>query len=1105
MSSKFRRYRYRVTSRARTIILPCAALLLAVNIYYAWVVMTSPVDPNVRHVENLLNDIREQTRAEAVGWISTQYDSIYLAREWYGDFASRWGDKGVCLMLFSGDSLLYWSDYPLPVTDCDYWKNRTGTIRSAERDQVLTINYSQGERSAVVVVNLFNAVTNIYNPYLFHSNDQNLLPATDSVVAKSISALRVEAAGNAFYIEPLVPLHMPVTIQFCGWFGILMLGVWVKMFITRATTRGNVYWCLLVLIAILMGLRCLIGWAEIPYPTGELFRPIYGQHNYLLHSLGDTILNAGLVLLICIYLYGVRGKIIWRYKRFNRTHKILSGILIYGFIGTISAVFHYALILSIHTPHINIQIYDIFDLSYMTVMFYLFATMFVACAVLLGVVAGELFSQKTLIYRVGFCAAVVLAILWPLEDYISNTGPMMVLFLSTYLLTEFLRGHFRSYGTLVLTLLIFSSYITYFATIEDSTAQNNLQRLYARILTTSPEDRLLGMQIEDRRNSDVRFKNFTYAKISDGKIVFKHNNSNSYQGIASLLVDNRDTTIARDDQKHLVYHDPRNPLKIVVVSRRETTILDSTALFVYIFLSLFITCLLMLRMSGLPINFHLIGTRYTVHVRAVVMGVVLFSMSCVTVVIINHMMINVRRDMRQFVNNNMQYLSDRLNQLIRDYPMIDDYSITPQGMTTLRDWINFERNDSEYTLNVFAVDGSLMMSTQATPDLTWMNTEAYQYLHNMGRPYFTKVTESSGYTSAYMPIVVNGQTVCYLNMLYYTLNSRSVFLQHDLLADVLNLFLIILFAAFVISELFYHLLTNPFRRLGSAMRNISSMQKIETKDKSGSISDEVDMLVKQYNAMIDNLRESYVQLARSEREGAWREMARAVAHEIKNPLTPMRLKVQMLQRAMQEASCEELRPRIDSTLELLVEQIDLLSRIAGEFSDFARLGEGAPQRIDLAPLICGAAQLYSSYDNIEMHLNCSRVECDREYPNGLTYSDDGHLHIWISADADHLRRVFVNLFLNAVQAIGSRPDGLIEVAARIEKGRIYITITDNGGGIPVELQGRMFQPNFTTKSSGSGLGLAISHKIITLLGGNISFVTTPGAGTVFTVELPICQ
>lgn len=1105
MSSKFRRYRYRVMSRARTILLPCAALLLAVNIYYTWVVMTRVVDPDVRHIENRLSDIRDQTQSEAQEWLSTQYDSIYLDREWYGDFATRWGDKGVYLMLFSGDSLLYWSDYPLPVTDCAYWKVHTGTIRSQERDQVLTINYSRGDRSAVVIIDLFNATTNNYNPYLFHSNSQNLLPLTDSLIANSMSAQKVKAADNTLYIEPLVPLHMPIAVQFCGWFGILMLGVWVKMFVTRATTRGNVYWCLLTLIGVLLSLRCLISWAEIPYPTGELFRPIYGQHNYLLQSLGDTILNAGLVLLICIYLYGVRGKIGWRYKRFNKTQKIITAILIYGFIAAITAVFHYALILSIHTPHINIQIYDIFDLSYMTIMFYLFATMFVACSVLLNVVSRELFALKTLIYRVVFCIAALLVMLWPLEDYISNTGPVMVLFLSTYLLTDLVRGRFRSYGALVLTLLIFSSYITYFATIEDSTAQNNMQRLYARILTTSPEDRLLGMQIEDRRNSDVRFKNFTYAKVSNGKIVFKHNNSNSYLGIASLLVDNRDTTIARDNQKHLVYHDPRDPYEIVIVSRRETTLLDSTALFVYIFLILFVTCLLVLRMSGHLINFHLIGTRYTVHVRAVVMSIVLFSMSCVTVVIINHMMTNVRRDMRQFVNNNMQYLSDRLTRLFDGYPPSDSLSLTPQCMTTLRDWINFERNDSEYTLNIFAADGSLVISTQTTPDLGWMNAEAYQYLHNMGRPYFTKNVESLGYTSAYMPIVMNGQTVCYLNMLYYTLNSRSVFLQHDLLADVLNLFLIILFAAFVISELFYHLLTKPFRRLGGAMRNISSMQKIETMVTSSSISDEVDLLVKQYNTMIDNLKDSYVQLARSEREGAWREMAKAVAHEIKNPLTPMRLKVQILQRAMQSSSCEDLRPRIESTLELMVEQIDLLSRIASEFSDFARLSEGTLQRIDLVPLICGAAQLYSSYDNIDMHLDCSHVECDGKYPQGLTYSDDGHPHIWVSADADHLRRVFVNLFQNAVQAIGQRPDGQIEVVARIEKGRIYITITDNGGGIPLELHGRMFQPNFTTKSSGSGLGLAISHKIITLLGGNINFVTTPGAGTAFTVELPICQ
>lgn len=301
------------------------------------------------------------------------------------------------------------------------------------------------------------------------------------------------------------------------------------------------------------------------------------------------------------------------------------------------------------------------------------------------------------------------------------------------------------------------------------------------------------------------------------------------------------------------------------------------------------------------------------------------------------------------------------------------------------------------------------------------------------------------------------------------------------------------------------------------MGNISKMQKIDAVGSSRKISDEIGMLVEQYNTMIDYLEESYRQLARSEREGAWREMARQVAHEIKNPLTPMRLKIQMLQRSMKHEDRTRLQPKVEETLSLLLEQIDLLTKIASEFSDFAKIGEGHPTRIDLVPLLCNVAKLYSGYENIgiRLHFEC---ECNLDPVFGIQAKKEteqfasvplpavnNHEPVWITADPDHLTRVFVNICQNAVQAMSGQQHAWIDIDLRIHCERVWISFRDNGPGIPEEIRHKIFTPNFTTKTSGSGLGLAVSRKIVELLGGHISFESTLGMGTTFTIDLPLAE
>ena len=213
-------------------------------------------------------------------------------------------------------------------------------------------------------------------------------------------------------------------------------------------------------------------------------------------------------------------------------------------------------------------------------------------------------------------------------------------------------------------------------------------------------------------------------------------------------------------------------------------------------------------------------------------------------------------------------------------------------------------------------------------------------------------------------------------------------------------------------------------------------------------------------------------------------MARQVAHEIKNPLTPMKLSIQYLQKAIQERNpnTEALSKKVSATL---VEQIDQLAKIASDFSQFANITKIKSETFDVTDLLMSLVDLYSSNE---------RVKIDYKHPGKVGL---------IMADRSQISRLFTNLFQNAIEASENRNTVLINIAQEIEDQQLLIHFADNGSGIPTGKLNKIFTPNFTTKSSGTGLGLAISKGIVENANGKIWFDTEEGKGTTFHITLPI--
>ena len=325
------------------------------------------------------------------------------------------------------------------------------------------------------------------------------------------------------------------------------------------------------------------------------------------------------------------------------------------------------------------------------------------------------------------------------------------------------------------------------------------------------------------------------------------------------------------------------------------------------------------------------------------------------------------------------------------------------------------------------------------------------------------------------------ELMAYMSLPYF---ARQHGLEQEvvsLLAALTNIYVLLILLAVVLALFISNRITEPLRIIRENLRTL----KLDKRNQAieWESNDEIGELVKEYNRTLNELVKNAELLARSERESAWREMAKQVAHEIKNPLTPMKLHVQMLERSYKDGA-DDIGERIERTAKALIEQIDTLSNIATEFSSFAKMPKAQIEEVDLRELLQSCTDLHKESEEAE-----------------VVFVDKIGQPVLVQADSKQMLRVMNNLVKNAIQAIPETEEGKIEITLTRERSSLLISVKDNGTGIPKDVQERIFVPNFTTKTSGMGLGLAMVKNIIEGLGGEIWFETKEDVGTTFFIRL----
>ncbi|MCW3109403.1 MAG: nitrogen regulation protein NtrY [Segetibacter sp.] len=592
--------------------------------------------------------------------------------------------------------------------------------------------------------------------------------------------------------------------------------------------------------------------------------------------------------------------------------------------------------------------------------------------------------------------------------------------------------------------------------------------------------------------------NLTYAVYNKGELISSAGDYNFLSHIPkNQLLRQEYKEHHKGEFNELWYNAGNN--KLVIIVRNASLFIESITLFAYLFGS-FLFIIVLFQVGHFLIRFKFSykrlknGLKLNIRhqIQSAIIFISIFSFLVIGIATISFYINRFRQTNQERLVKAIKILGDEIETQVANHTIFDDaVEIYELGAgseleKTFKEIAEIHNVDA----NFFDINGNLRVSTQP-------------YMYNKGilsrmmdpnafyRLRFNKEIQviqeekvsNFAYLSIYVPIKdENGELYAYLNIPY--LNTQKELNQEisNFLVTliVLNAFIFVIASA--ISVLLTNRITSSFTLIANKMKDINLGKANE--EITWNANDEIGALVNEYNKMVKKLEESALALAKSEREGAWREMARQVAHEIKNPLTPMKLSIQYLERAIKDKSpnMQEMSERVSATL---VEQIDQLAKIASDFSQFANIGNVKIEVFDVNEILNSLINLYSTNEKV----NITFIHPDQK--------------ALISADRTQINRLFTNLFQNAVEASEGQQMIDIVVTEVITANKLQIAITDHGGGISIEKQQKIFTPNFTTKSSGTGLGLAMCKGIVEKANGRIWFDTEEGKGTTFHVLLPL--
>jgi two-component system nitrogen regulation sensor histidine kinase NtrY len=586
----------------------------------------------------------------------------------------------------------------------------------------------------------------------------------------------------------------------------------------------------------------------------------------------------------------------------------------------------------------------------------------------------------------------------------------------------------------------------------------------------------------------VKLRDYSFAKYINGRLVLRTGDFPFDKSDGGYIEKGTDYRIFnREGYKHLLY---KNGNITVMISEPRTSATDVIISFAYLFAFILLLGNLVLLLVKKPQLKSILWFSFRQKLQISFIAVLLFSFISVGIAIAFF-------SVRQYQSRHLENIKEKINsvyielgnKLSQEQRLDADWR--NENYPSLNEFLISLSNVFNTDINLYSPQGYLMATSRPEVffrDLTSrrLNMDAFINLENLTKSEYIQKEKiaSLEFVSAYVPFYnESDQLLAYLNLPYFRMQSVLARDISNVIVAVINFTLLLIIITMVIAVIISKTLTSPLRMLSEGLASVELGKKSEHLSYDGH--DEISDMVKQYNRMVDELQESAGKLANSEREYAWREMAKQVAHEIKNPLTPMKLNIQQLYKSWKDGI-----PGFEKKLELFtknqIENIETLSSIASAFSSFAKMPVASPVDINLADSIQATLELFRGAENIKFR---------PRWPHDC--------RIMVHMDKEHLSGIFSNLIKNAIQSVPQGREGTIGVTIELKGDKVIVSVTDNGTGIPEELKKNLFTPNFTTKSSGMGLGLSIVKRFAESANGRVWFESEINKGSSFFVELPV--
>jgi two-component system nitrogen regulation sensor histidine kinase NtrY len=629
--------------------------------------------------------------------------------------------------------------------------------------------------------------------------------------------------------------------------------------------------------------------------------------------------------------------------------------------------------------------------------------------------------------------------------------------------------------------------ITYFGQFEfvakGGSEANIFIELNSKILSEGvgfPELLLPVNSLENRLKN-----NFSFAKYYNGELIDRGGKFTYALSSEAYKFSGKDIFFERwEGYDHCIYKYSEGGF--IIVSRPVTRFSDYLISFPYIFVFFFLIALILNYVSHPTLNFSRMGNSLRGKIQLSIIGIVFTSLLIVGAGTINYIITRYNSNHQKDLIGKINSVSVEIENLLEkaDYLDPSDTEYLDYELMRISGIFNTD-------INLYDLKGKLMATSRPQIFEKGLISGMMDHLAFQGMSLYHPASHvqkehigGMNYLSAYVPLINGaGSKIGYLNIPYFTREKEFRQEITTFILAFINIYVFLLLASILAAFFISARITDPLKLIRQHLHGVQ-LGKNPAPIQYRS-NDEIGILVSEYNRKVEELANSADLLARSERESAWREMAKQIAHEIKNPLTPMKLNIQFLQRTDPKTveNYDEILKRVAETV---IEQIDNLSAIATEFSNFAQMPKAQNERFNLSVRLEEIIRLYNYTGECEFVTHFSGAD-----------------KLEVFADKEQFSRAILNLIKNSIQAIPENEKGKIVIEIEDENESAVVKITDNGKGIPNELKESIFVPSFTTKTSGAGLGLAITKNIVENFRGEIWFTSEPDAGSTFFIRIPI--